>query len=125
MSDMMADAAQDLRVAVADAKDAFHADMLRASQRYELARERADNRYATARLQWESEERAHHEWLSRIRGMSADHVAQVHAQIVYALAPERSMRLTTTERATYARRLDAVEDEMTRPYRAQDKAVAV
>ncbi len=125
MSDRMADAAQDLRVAVADARDAFHVDMLKASRRYELARERADNRYATARLQCESESRECVDFRSRIRGMSDEHVAQVHAQLVYALLPQHAIRSTTADREKYARHLVVVEDEMAKPYRNQDRSVAV
>ncbi len=120
MRDMMADAAQDLRVAVADARDEFHADMVRASKRYAQARERADNRYARACMQWESDERARDAWLTKIRLMSDDTLAQVHAQIAYVLVPARAIRITEAERDMYARRLVMLEDEMTRPHRTQE-----
>ena len=122
MRTTMADAAQDLRVARADAREAFHAEMLRASKRYAQAVSHADMRYAGVRAQVRAAAVERRDWRRKLRGMSGDHLAQVHAQLLYALAPERAIRVPVGRREVYAQHLAAVEEEMTRPYRTQEVA---
>lgn len=125
MRSTLADAAQDLRVARAAAREAFHDEMLRASKRYAQAVSRADMRYAGARAQVRDAAVERRDWRRKLRGMSGDHLAQVHEQLLYTLAPERAIRVPAGRRAVYAQHLAAVEEEMTRPDRTQDLSVAL
>jgi hypothetical protein len=124
MRNVMADAAQDLRVSKAEAREQFHADMLRASRRYEQAVGRAQGRYAgvCARVRAAAVERR--QWRARVRGMSGEHLAQVHVQLTDLLDPARAIRSTEAQRDVYTLHLEAVEEEMTRPYRTQDRSVS-
>jgi len=115
---MLRDAAQDLRVELADARDAYRADVVRARRRYEQAKRNAHARYATACRRACTAALERRAWRAKMRGLSDERLYEIRPQIVYKLSPAWAMHTDPDERRVLAQHLDMLDAELTRPGRS-------
>lgn len=121
----LAGAFQDLRVSLTDARDEYESAVARAERIRGKRESSARARYRTACKRVRDAAVERRAWRRKIRGMSDDHLAQVHAALVFKLGPGYALYRDPDERVIHEQHLVMLEAEMTRPFRTQDQAVTV